>query len=88
MGGAYFFYKYLLTKHKKPNISATVHLTRKNLIYSGRYLKGAHFEKKNWMGRGVGHSKMLKGGSLKLIMSNLTYKLQTFTKHYIGHGNE
>ena len=64
----------------------TVHLTRKKFIYSGRYLKGGHFEK-NWTG-GVGHSKMLEGGSLKLIMSNLTYKLQTFTKHYIGHGNE
>ena len=55
-------------------------------IYSGRYLKGGHFEKK--LDGGVGHSKMLKGGSLKLIMSNLTYKLQTFTKHYTGHGNE
>ena len=73
-------------KHKKPNISATAHLTRKKFIYSGRYFKGSHFEKK--LDRGVDHSKMLKGGSLKLIMSNLTYKLQTFTKHYIGHGNE
>ena len=73
-------------KHKKTNISATAHLTRKKFIYSGRYIKGGCFEKKNWMG--VGHSKMLKRGSLKLIMSNLTYKLQTFTKHYIGHGNE
>ena len=36
----------------------------------------------------MGHSKMLKGWSLKLIMSNLSYELQTFTKHYIGHGNE
>ena len=88
MGGAYFFYKYLLTKHQKPNISATVHLTRKNLIYSGRYLKGAHFEKKIGWGGG-GPFKNAEGGrSLKLIMSNLTYKLQTFTKHYIGHGNE
>ena len=33
-------------KHKKPNISTTIHLTRKKFIYSGRYLKGAHFEKK------------------------------------------
>ena len=48
-GGGYFFYKYLLTKHKKSNISATVHLTRKKFIYSGRYLKGGHFEK-NWAG--------------------------------------
>ena len=86
MYGGIFFNKYLLTKHKKPNISATIHLTRKKFMYFGRYLKGAHFEKK--MDRGVGHSKMLKGGSLKLIMSNLTYKLQTFTKHYIGNGNE
>ena len=37
--------------------------------------------KKNWTGR-VGHSKMLNGGgSPKLIKSNLTYQLQTFTKH-------
>ena len=32
--------------------------------------------------------KNAEGGSLKLIMSNLTYKLQTFTKHDIGCGNE
>ena len=56
-------------------------------MYSGIYLKGAHFEKINWR-VGVGHSEMLKEGFLKLIMSNLTYKLQTFTKHYVGHGNE
>ena len=48
-------------KHKKLNISTTVHLTRKKFIYSGRYLKGGHFEKK--IGQGVGHSKMLKGVS-------------------------
>ena len=36
--------------------------------------------KKNWTGR-VGHSKMLKGRSPKLIKSNLTYQLQTFIKH-------
>ena len=36
--------------------------------------------KKNWTER-VGHSKVLKGGSPKLIKSNLTYQLQTFTKH-------
>ena len=76
-GWGYFFYKYLLTKHKKSNISATIQLTRKKFIYSGRYLKGGHFEKK--LDRGVGHSKMLKGGSLTLIMSNSTYKFQTFT---------
>ena len=66
--GDIFFYKYLLTKHKKPNISATVHLTRKKFIYSGRYLKGAHFEK-NWMGGGP--FKNAEGGALKLIMSKL-----------------
>ena len=85
--GVFFFYKYLLTKHKKSNISTTIHLTRKKFIYSSRYLKGGHFEEKK-LDRGVGHSKMLKGGSLTLIMSNLTYKLQTFTKHSIDHGNE
>ena len=40
------------------------------------------------MDRGSGPFKNAEGGSLKPIMSNLTYKLQTFTKHYIGHGNE
>ena len=45
MGGGIVFYKYLLMKHKKSNISATIHLTRKKFIYSGRYLKGGHFEK-------------------------------------------
>ena len=85
-GGGLSFYKYLQTKHKKWILSTTIHLTRKKLIYSGRYLNADHFGKQ--LDRGVGHSKMLKGGSLKLIMSNLTYKLQTFTKHYIGHGNE
>ena len=29
-----------------PNISATIGPTRKKFIYSGRYLKGGHFEKK------------------------------------------
>ena len=47
-------------KHKKLNISATIHLTRKKFIYSGRYLKGGHFENK--LDREVGHSKMLMGG--------------------------
>ena len=56
----YFFYKYLFMKHKKSNISATVHLTRKKFVYSGRYLKGGYLKKK--LNRGVGHSKMLKGG--------------------------
>ena len=86
MGKGYFFYKYLLMKHKKPNISATAHLTRKKFIYSGRYLKGGHFQKE--IGQGGGPFKNAEGGPLELIMSNLTYKLQTFTKHYIGHGNE
>ena len=59
----------------------------KKFIYSGRYLKGGHFEKE--IGQGSGPFKNAEGGgSLKLIMSNLTYKLQTFTKHYIGHGSE
>ena len=37
---------------------------------------------------GGGPLKNAEGGSLKLIMSNLTYKLQTFTKYYKDHGNE
>ena len=82
-----FFYKYLLTKYnKKSNIFATVHLTRKKFIYSGRYLEGGHFGEK--IGRGDGPSKNAEGGSLTLIMSNLTYKLQTFTKHSIDHESE
>ena len=59
-GWGYYFYKYLLTKHKKLHISTTVHLTRKKFIYSGRYLKDAHFEKK--LDRGGGQFKMLKWG--------------------------
>ena len=86
MMGGLSFYKYLQAKHKKWILSITVHLTRKKFIYSGRYLKGAHFEEK--IGQRGGLFKNSEGGSLKLIMSNLTYKLQTFTKHYIGHGNE
>ena len=40
-------------KNKKLNISTTIHLTRKKSIYSGRYLKGTHFEKKiGWWGGG------------------------------------
>ena len=43
--------------------------------------------KKNWTGR-VGHSKMLNGGrSPKLIKSNLTYQLQTFTKYFTVDDN-
>ena len=60
--GVFFFDKYLLTKHKKLTISATIHLTRKKFTYSGIYLKGGHFEKKIVRG-GVHHSKMLKGVS-------------------------
>ena len=49
-------------------------------MYSGRYLKGGHFEKK--LDREGGPFKNAEwGGSLKLIKSNLTYQLQTFTKH-------
>ena len=62
MGGGYFFYKYLLMKHKMQNISATVHLTRKKFIYSGRYLKGGHFGKK--LDNGGGPLKNAEGGSL------------------------
>ena len=79
------FYKYLQTKHKKWILSTTVHLTSKKFIYSGRYLKADHFGK-NWTG--CGPFKRAEGGFLKLIMSNLRYRHQTCTKHYIGHGNE
>ena len=85
-GGGLSFYKYLQTKHKKWILSTTIHLTRKKFIYSGRYLKADHFGKK--LDSGGGPFKNAEGGSLKLIMSNLTYKLQTFTKHYIGRWNE
>ena len=46
MGGVFFFYKYLQTKHKKWIFSVTVHLTRKTFIFPGRYLKADHFAKK------------------------------------------
>ena len=49
-GRGLYFYKYLQTKHKKWIFSATIHLTRKKLIFPGRYLKAAHFEKKK-----IGH---------------------------------
>ena len=37
---------YLQTKHRKWIFSATIHLTRKRLIFPGRYLKADHFGKK------------------------------------------
>ena len=40
------FNKYLQTKHKKWIFSATIHLTRKEFIFPGRYLKADHLEKK------------------------------------------
>ena len=73
-------------KHKKPNISTTIHLTRKNFIYSGRYVKGGHFKKK--IGQGGGAFKNAEGGVSKTDNVKLNLQIQTFTKHYIGHGNE
>ena len=65
-------------KHKESNISATINLTRKVNIF--------FIYKIGWWG---GPFKSAEGeGSLKLIMLNLTYKLQIFTKHSVGHGNE
>ena len=84
-GGVVSFYKYLQTKHKKWFLSTTIHLTRKKFIYSGRYLKADHFGK-NWVG-GLGHSKILKGGSLKLNMSNLSYKLSQSIIWAMGMNN-
>ena len=70
----FFFYKYLQTKHKKWIFSATIHLTRKNFIFPGRYLKGDHFEKKLDMGGGP--FKNAKGqGGLKTM--NVKPNLQT-----------
>ena len=57
-------------KHNKLNISTTIHLTRKKFIYSGRYFKGAHFEKK--IGQEGGPFKNAEGGSLKLIVKQPT----------------
>ena len=78
MMGGLSFYKYLQAKHKKGILSTTVYLTRKKFIYSGRYLKAHHFEKK--LDKWVGHSKMLKGGSLKLIVK---LNLQTPNSHKV-----
>ena len=35
-----------VTKHKKWILSATIHLTRKEFVFPGRYLKADHFGKK------------------------------------------
>ena len=78
--GAICFYKYLLMKHKKLNISATVHITRKIIIYSGRYLKGCHLENKIGWGEGVIHSKMLKGGVSKTNYVKLELQTPKFHK--------
>ena len=78
MYGGIFFNKYLLTKHKKPNISATIHLTRKKFMYFGRYLKGAHFEKKN--GQGDGPFKNAEGGVSKTNYVKLNLQTTNFHK--------
>ena len=78
MGKGYFFYKYLLTKYKKPNISATAHLTRKKFIYSGRYLKGGHFEKE--IGKGGGPFKNAEGGVSKTNYVKLNLQTPNFHK--------
>ena len=74
----YIFYKYLLMKHKKPNISATAHLTRKKFIHSGRYLKGGHFEKKT--GQGGGPFKNSEGGVSKTNYVKLNLQTPNFHK--------
>ena len=81
----------------KPNLTYqlqtfTKHLTAddnnnnafKKFIYSGRYLKGGHFEKK--LDREGGPFKNAEGGVSK-TNSNLTYQLQTFTKHLTVYDN-
>ena len=73
-----FFYKYLLMKHKKPNISATIHLTRKKFIHSDRYLKGGHFEKK--IGQEGGPFKNAEGGVSKTNYVKLNLQTQNFHK--------
>ena len=78
--GVFSFYKYLLTKHKKPNISTTVHLTRKKFIYSGRYLKGGHFEKK-WTGRWA--IQNAEGGVSKTNYVKLNLQTPNFSQSII-----
>ena len=80
-GWGVFFYKYSLTKHKKSNISTTVHLTRKKFIYSGRYLKGAHFEKK--LDKGGGPFKNAEGAVSNT--NNVKLNLQTPNFHKAFH---
>ena len=71
-----FFYKYLLTKHKKSNISAFIHMTRKKFIYSGRYLKGTHFGKK------IGHGGAFKNAEGRVSKTNnVKLNLQTPNFH-------
>ena len=50
--GGLFFYKYLEPKNKKWIFSATVHLTRRNFIFTGRYLKVTSLKKKLVTGDG------------------------------------
>ena len=76
-GGGNFFYKYLLMKHKKLNISTTVHLTRSLYILVDIY-KVVILKKK--IGQGGGPFKNAEGGSLKLIMSNLNLQTPNFHK--------
>ena len=56
---------------------------KKRFIFPGRYFKADHFEKKLDMGGGP--FKNAEGGG---VYKTMNVKLQTFTKHYIGHGNE
>ena len=62
-------------KHKKCNFSATVYLTTK--IFPGRYFKANHFEKTEQEGWAVQKCSRV-GGSQKLRMPNLTYRLNPY----------
>ena len=70
MGKGYFFLQVFINE-------TTVHLTRKKFIYSDRYLKGGHCEKK--LDRGGGPFKNAGGGVSKTNYVKLN--LQTPNLH-------
>ena len=63
-----------------PNISATVGPTRKKIIYSGRYLRGGHFEKK--LDREGGPFKNAEGGVSKANEVKLNLQTPNFHKAF------
>ena len=69
--------------------SATVHLTRKRLIFPGRLFKTHHLKKKTLKREGRKFKNPIRGGCPKNEKnSKLTYRLQAFMNHNIDHSHE